>query len=164
MCSFSSSGVPKTQGCSFSKLKCSFFNKHQFRVNKSANQALRGSWSRKGSKRRRISGRAGVLHFWWNWLCRRLAVSIDSAADCGEYGHSLPHGETQERASSAEIKLKRVRLFRNVYITLLKLANGGGGLRKPLFKNIHINSGKNRTQILSSGIDRTREGLPWKNN
>ena len=66
-CSFSSSGVPKTQGCSFSKLKCSFFNKHQFRVKKSANQALRGStganWSRKGSKRRRISGRAGVLHF-----------------------------------------------------------------------------------------------------
>ena len=42
--------------------------------------------------------------------------------------------------------------------------NGGGGLRKPLFKNIHINSEKNRMQILSSGIDRTQEGLPWKNN
>ena len=138
-CSFSSSGVPKTQGCSFSKLKCSFFNKHQFRVKKSANQALHGStganWSRKGSKRRRISGRAGVLHFWRNWLCQRLAVSIDSAADCGEYGHSLPHGETQERASSAEIKLKRVRQFRNVYITLVKLAtnlcfSGWGGLSR----------------------------------
>ena len=57
------------------------------------------------------------------------------AADCGEYGHSLPHGETQERASSAEIKLKRVRQFRNVYITLVKFAtnlcfSGCGGLSR----------------------------------
>ena len=54
---------------------------------------------------------------------------------------------------------------REVLYVVAKLeANGGGGLRKPLFKNIHINSEKNRMQILSSGIDRTQEGLPWKNN
>ncbi len=39
--------------------------------------------------------------------------------------------------------------------------NGGGGLRKTLFKKIHINSEKKRMQIVISGIDRTRKG---KNN
>ena len=97
-CSFSSSGVPKTQGCSFSKLKCSFFNKHQFRVKKSeikpyvdlrapieAGRGARGG----GSLEERGYYIFGEIGYAGDW--RFLSTVRRIAANTGTVSHMVKH-------------------------------------------------------------------------